>query len=121
MIASSERVDMVQIKDIQATANRIGRQFRPERVILFGSHAHGTADEDSDVDLLVIMPHKGRALDKAVEIRLSIHPPFPTDVIVRDPETVRRRIRQGDLFLRDAVEHGKILYESHRGGMDREG
>ena len=40
---------MVSIKDIRAVGRRIGREFRPQRVILFGSHARGTAGPDSDV------------------------------------------------------------------------
>ena len=34
---------------------QIAERFRPERIIHFGSHAAGTADEGSDVDLLVVM------------------------------------------------------------------
>lgn len=35
---------------------RLKREFEPEEIYLFGSHAWGTPDEDSDVDLLVIVP-----------------------------------------------------------------
>ena len=41
--------------EIHALAERIAAEFRPEKVILFGSHAYGTPSEDSDVDMLVIM------------------------------------------------------------------
>jgi len=41
---------------------------RPQRVILFGSHARGTAGEDSDVDLLVILPFEESPLRKSVDI-----------------------------------------------------
>jgi len=30
--------------------------FKPQRIILFGSHAYGQPNEDSDVDVLVVMP-----------------------------------------------------------------
>ena len=30
---------MVNMKDIRAVGRRIAREFRPQRVILFGSHA----------------------------------------------------------------------------------
>jgi hypothetical protein len=52
---------------------RIGRQFNPERVILFGSHAEGRADADSDVDLPVIMPTKWDPVDESVAIRFTYH------------------------------------------------
>ena len=81
-------------------------------MILFGSYATGKANADSDVDLLVIMPHKGRSLDRAVEIRLKVHPGFPIDIIVRSPTVVRKRIAMGDLFLKEIIETGKLLYEA---------
>ncbi len=40
---------------------RIVHRFRPERIILFGSHARGDAGPDSDVDLLVVMSRRPRA------------------------------------------------------------
>ena len=42
--------------DIQKFAAEMAREFLPEKVILFGSYATGTAGSESDVDLLVIMP-----------------------------------------------------------------
>ena len=62
---------MVSMKDIRAAAERIGRDFRPHKVILFGSYANGTATPDSDVDLLVIMPFKGQSVYKSTEIALK--------------------------------------------------
>jgi uncharacterized protein len=35
---------------------RIAEDFKPQRIILFGSHARGEATEDSDYDLLIIAP-----------------------------------------------------------------
>ena len=43
-------------KRLQTIGNRIKKEYRAERVILFGSYAKGNATEDSDVDLLVVAP-----------------------------------------------------------------
>ena len=43
-------------KDIQKMVNRIVKEFQPERVILFGSHARGEGGPDSYVDLLIVIP-----------------------------------------------------------------
>ena len=102
---------MVTMDRIQDICDRIAREFRPERIILFGSYARGDADEDSDVDLRVIMPFEGKGARKAAEIMKRVQPHFPVDVIVRTPETVRERIKLGDFFLREAVEKGKALHE----------
>ena len=53
---------MVAMKGILAVVDRIAEAFDPDRVVLFGSHARGTATSDSDVDLLVILPFEGRPI-----------------------------------------------------------
>jgi predicted nucleotidyltransferase len=50
---------MITMKEIEEVSNQIAQTFQPERIILFGSYAAGQPDEDSDVDLLVIMPFEG--------------------------------------------------------------
>src|SRR4030043_96987 len=103
---------MASLKNITELAERIAQEFHPERIILFGSSAVGVAKEDSDVDLLIIMPTGGSGLRKAAEILEKISPRIPVDLIVRDPEDLRRRLEANDFFLREVVEKGKILYES---------
>ena len=44
---------MVDTVDINTYVKKLAEEFKPERVVLFGSYARGTANEDSDVDLLV--------------------------------------------------------------------
>jgi len=100
------------MKQIEDVGRRIGREFRSERVLLFGSYASGTPTGDSDVDLLVVMPFEGSAVDKSVEVRLKIRPPFPVDLLVRTPQVVRQRLAMGDAFMRDILRHGKVLYEA---------
>ena len=103
---------MIDDKDIVALAERIAREFEPERIILFGSYAYGTPTEDSDVDLLVILPFEGNHTHKAIEILNKADPRFPIDLLARTPEQVRWRVEQGDFFLREITQKGKVLYES---------
>jgi len=103
---------MIDRADIVALAERIAREFEPERIILFGSYAYGTPTEDSDVDLLVVLPFEGNHTRKAIEIRQRVDAPFPMDLLARHPETVRQRIAWNDFFLREIVEKGAVLYES---------
>jgi len=109
---------MVSMREIRKLGRRIGEAFRPRRVILFGSYAYGTATEDSDVDLLVILPFRGGSMREAarrsVEIRLRTRPSFAVDLIVRTPGKVRQRLSMGDCFIREILEKGKVLYEAPR-------
>lgn len=49
---------------IKKLCERIAREFKPEKIILFGSQAYGCPTEDSDIDLLVVMPYSGSPLQK---------------------------------------------------------
>jgi len=104
---------MVALNKIKEFGRRIGEQFGAERVILFGSYAQGRITADSDVDLLVIGPFKGRGVDKSVEIRMKLRPQFPVDILIRTPEKVLQRLKMGDCFMREILEEGKVLYEAN--------
>lgn len=103
---------MVKRQNIRSFVKQIVARFRPQRVILFGSYAYGKPTADSDVDLLVVMPHQGHPAVQAAEIRQQIHAGFPLDLIVRSPENIRQRLAMGDYFIEDILEQGKILYEA---------
>ena len=97
---------------LQVLVGEIVDKFHPDKIILFGSYAYGTPTRDSDVDLLIVMKTKRRCVEQAVAIRQAMHFPFPTDLLVRTPEQVEKRLRLGDFFLREIVSHGKVLYET---------
>ncbi len=98
--------------------DRIIRDFHPLRLVLFGSHARGDAHPESDVDLLVVLPHVTNKRQVTVEIRRALTDlPVCKDIVVTTPEELARR---GDLVgtvLRPALREGKVLYE--RGGAVR--
>jgi predicted nucleotidyltransferase len=100
-------------KQIRKLCEQIARDFHPEKIILFGSHAYGHAGPDSDVDLLVVMPFEGRPTRQAIEILNRLNALVPIDLLVRTPEQVRERLALGDQFIREIVERGKVLYEDH--------
>jgi len=102
---------MYTLEEINQYARDLVAKFQPERVILFGSYAHGRPTEDSDVDLLVVMDHPGRDVEQAFKIRRSIKRNFPLDLVVRTPVDVRRRLSRKDTFLSTVCNEGRTLYE----------
>lgn len=97
-------------KNIKAITEKIVKEFHPEKIILFGSHAWGKPGPDSDVDLLIIKKtddtrRTAREIDGALFPR-----PFPLDLIVYDPDQIGRRQAAGDAWLNDILVKGKILY-----------
>jgi predicted nucleotidyltransferase len=96
---------------IKRMVDRIVRQFQPERVILFGSHARGEAGPDSDVDLLVVVPVEGLKHKKQVEIRVALHDiRIPKDIIVTTPEDFDWRKDVVGTIEYPAAREGKVLY-----------
>jgi len=109
---SQQSAQLVAMNQIEEFGRRVGEEFGAERVILFGSYARGNATLDSDVDILVVGAFEGRSVDRSVEIRMKLRPDFPMDLLVRTPEKVRERIEMGDAFMREILDHGKVLYEA---------
>jgi len=103
---------MVSRSDIQRFVDQVVRHFHPAAVILFGSYAHGHPTEDSDVDLMVVMRHRGPSARTATRIRLACPRAFPMDLIVRRPAEVRRSRRTRDAFLEEITSKGIVLHES---------
>jgi predicted nucleotidyltransferase len=85
---------------------------------LFGSYAWGRPTPDSDVDLLVVMPLTGGAMDKAVEISSRLEHRFPIDLLVRSPADLRQRLEWNDFFLRKATEQGVVMYDAAHARVD---
>lgn len=101
---------------IRRFARDVVERFQPEKIVLFGSHAYGRPHEDSDVDILVVMPARNQ-LDQAARISQAIGPPFALDIIVRTPKNLRWRLAEGDSFLNEIMTRGKVLYEKADGGV----
>jgi uncharacterized protein len=101
---------MVSMKTIKSLGKRIAREFHPQRVILFGSYARGTADADSDVDLLVVSSFEGSGFRHSIEILNRLDIRLPVDLIAYRPEDVQRRYTEGDPLIREALDYGKVLY-----------
>jgi len=104
---------MVERANIRRFCKAVAKQFRPRKIILFGSYAYGKPTEDSDVDLLVVMNrtrHRGERM--SLRIRHAVDRDFPMDLLVRTPAEVDKRLRWGDCFIREIVEKGKVLYEA---------
>ena len=85
----------------------------PKKIILFGSHASGKPNRDSDVDLLVVMQSRKKPVELAVQVSKTLHfHPFPIDILVRTPQELKKRLLLGDVFFREILTKGKVLYES---------
>ena len=104
---------MIDWVDIQRYCDAIAREFKPRRIVVFGSYAYGRPTNDSDVDVMVVMPFsKRRRTRPSLAIRQRIAAGFPVDILVREPAEIARRLRSGDSFITDVIRRGKVVYEA---------
>lgn len=99
---------LVDRRQIRAYCRVVAREFRPKKIILFGSYAYGTPTLDSDVDLVVIMPFRGSDTKKVVQMLTRVGAPFPMDFLLWRPE----RLKRTDYFTREVLTRGRVMYES---------
>ena len=89
----------------------IVREFKPDRIILFGSWAWGKPTEGSDVDLFIIKDSKQARVEREKSVyRIIFNIPIPVDVLVFTPAEVKRRLSYEDPFVTQILTRGRVLY-----------
>jgi len=103
---------MIELKKINDIVARIASKFNPDKIILFGSYASGTPNNDSDIDLLVIkdtdLPRHKRSFDIQ---KMLIGSMIPMDILVYTNTEFEKEKNEKNSFLNSAIKTSKILYE----------
>lgn len=75
------------ISRLETIVDRISRVSGVEKIILFGSYAYGEPDEDSDIDLLVVMRTGRKPYERRLFFQeLFTDRDFAMDLIVKTPK-----------------------------------
>ena len=88
-------------------------EYKPEKVILFGSYAYGEPTEDSDVDLLIIKNTDKRHIDRWIEVKKLLRDvtrDLPVSPLVYTEKELEERIAIKDFFIQEIFETGEVLY-----------
>lgn len=89
------------------------KPFQPQKIILFGSHAKGTAKADSDIDVLIIKKTKKeptQRLQEAIKLVWGNVPHIEPQVLT--PEELKQAITENRFFItQEVLKHGKVIYE----------
>lgn len=102
---------MISRKAIQQYCDAIAAAFKPRKIILFGSYAYGTPTEDSDVDVMVVMPKGRYRRDLGFKVRMKVPASFPVDVLVEPEDRLEARLQDRESFILDVTEKGRVMYE----------
>ena len=100
-------------KVFKEATKRLVTRFHPEKIILFGSQARGTADKHSDIDLLVICPVKKQRIKMMVEMNRTLRELDQAfDILVLSARGYERDRQIPGTLARYVSKEGKILYGS---------
>ena len=101
-----------RVVELEEIVERLVRGLEPERIYLFGSLAHGQADEGSDIDLLVVVPSSDlpRHQREAISYDLLWGLTTPVDVIVLTSEEFNRTSRVKTSLAATVQSQGVLIY-----------
>ena len=99
---------------ISEMVEKIKKEYKPEKIILFGSFAYGRPTRDSDIDMLIIKRTSKKSMDRWVFLKMLTHDPdrgIPFSPLVYTPKELEYRLSIGDQFIEEILTKGKVLYE----------
>ncbi len=102
----------VSTKLLDEITKRLAESIHPERIYLFGSHATNQADEDSDVDLLAVVPDTNRPTREiAIEGRSSLSDFLTSfDLIVCTKSQFDRYVDVKNTIMNEVLCDGRLVY-----------
>jgi predicted nucleotidyltransferase len=108
-MADDTRVRKIIIEIVE----RIIKEYKPKKVILFGSYAYGEPTEDSDIDLFIIKNTDKRPIDRWIEVKRLLREhsrTLPVPPLVYTEKELDERIALKDFFVEEVLERGEVLY-----------
>lgn len=97
---------------LEEAIRRLVNNFTPQKIILFGSRARGTADPRSDYDLLVICDFRNNRRTLMTQMDRALRGlGLARDIVILTPEEFERDRRIPGTIARPAAQEGKVLYE----------
>jgi uncharacterized protein len=103
---------MVSESILEEATQRLVSRFHPDKIILFGSQARGTAHPRSDVDLLVVCQFEGKRRGLMVEMDRELrYLEMASDISILTPKEYDLDRQLVGSLARPASLEGRILYE----------
>ncbi len=122
MCAQIKKIETPKIKLdrhlVKKIISRLVKNFEIESIILFGSYVYGNPDENSDIDIVVILKERGFARDyedllsrrlKISSLFLDIKKIIPMDILVYTKDEWEKLLNLNSSFIREVNEKGVRL------------
>ena len=98
-------------KEITKIVDQIAKNYKPEKIIIFGSFAYGKPKENSDVDLVVIKKTKKRFIKRLFEVCQYVKSRLGTDILVYTPKEWKEALEEENYFIKEISQKGTVIYE----------
>lgn len=95
---------------MQQIVDDLVENYRPEKVILFGSRVGGKAQRWSDVDLVAIKKTDRNFYDRIADASRSVDHILPVDIIVYTPEEFKKMSEESWFVKNEVIAKGKVVY-----------
>lgn len=103
---------MITESKISEIVRKIASGYNPEKIILFGSYASGTASDDSDIDIFVVKDSELPRPQRTIQLRrMLLGAQIPMDLIVYTPNEVENEKDEKYSFVYEVLNSGKTVYE----------
>lgn len=105
-------MEKIQKKVLDEIISRLVKEFAPDKIILFGSHAWGIPNRDSDIDLFVIVRRSDftpiKRAKKAYQCLQGLR--TPTEIIISTWDEANRYKSVHSSLTRKIFKQGKVIY-----------
>lgn len=94
---------------VKSVANQLAQLYAPDKILLFGSQAKGTAGVNSDIDLCVVIAtdNKRRLI---ADMYYTIDAQKPVDILLYTPEEWQMCIADKTSFAYQISREGVLLH-----------
>ncbi|ODS35523.1 MAG: hypothetical protein A7315_14700 [Candidatus Altiarchaeales archaeon WOR_SM1_79] len=100
-----------QVKEnLNKLIRNIIRNYKPEKIVLFGSRARGDEHEGSDVDLMLIKETNKRFIDRAPDVIRLNNTPLSLEPVIYTKTEFSKMLNEKNSFVMAIQEEGVILY-----------
>ena len=107
---------MIETRQINEIVNRIATNYKPEKIILFGSYASGAFTDDSDLDFILVKETNKPRHKRGTEVRRLFYGlTIPMDFKIYTRDEFLRELSNPYSFLNSAIKESKVLYERKDG------
>ena len=103
----------MKIEVLKKKLRPVFQEHKIKKAILFGSFARNDASRHSDIDMILVQNTSLRFLDRYDGVLSAFSqalPEWDVDLLIYTPDELAEI--SGRRFIRQALEEGKILYES---------